>query len=63
VGTSNKPGRIIVLRKMQALGSTRLQHTGPRRECDERMQFQSRCEEEEMTLEMAKAGILLKLQT
>jgi len=48
---------------MQALGSTRLQHTGPRREHDERMQLQSRREEEQMTLEMAKAVLILKLQT
>ena len=57
----DKPARISILRKMQALGSTRLQHTGPRREYDERMQLQSCCEEEQMTLEMAKAGLILKL--
>jgi hypothetical protein len=60
---NDKPGRISVLRKMQALGSTRLQHTRPRREYDERMKFQSRREEEQMTLEMAKAGLILKLET
>jgi len=59
----DKPARISILRKMQALGSTRLQHTGPRREYDERMQFQSRREEEQMTLEIAKAEITLKLET
>ena len=48
---------------MQALGSTQLQHTRPRREYDERLQFQSRCGEEQMTLEMAKTGVILKLET
>jgi len=48
---------------MQALGSTLLQHTRPRREYDERMQFQTRRAEEQMTLEIAKAGLILKLET
>jgi hypothetical protein len=56
-------GRISVLSKMQELGSTRLQHTRPRREYDERMQFQSHREEEQMTLEMAKPVVILKLET
>jgi len=48
---------------MQELGSTRLQHTRPRREYDERLQLQSWREEDLMTLEMAKTGVILNLET
>ena len=48
---------------MQELGSPRLQHTRPRRVYDERMQLQSRLEEDQMTLEMANTGVILNLET
>ena len=48
---------------MQALGSTRLQRTGQRRVYDERLQLQSRREEDLMTLQMANTGVILNPET
>ena len=54
---------LAILSKMQGLETARLQHTRPRRSMTNAMQIQSRREEEQMTLQTAKAGVILRLET